>query len=67
MSSTCAAICEYQSETQMPLWPCCLNVRCDGMSALVAVPMAVMGRPNEAGMGWPASFSNVGLGSNRSR
>src|SRR5712692_1256851 len=66
MSSTCSAIFGYQSETQMPLWPYCLNARLLGMRVLFEVPMAVMGRPNDAGMGCPAKSSSLGLGSNRS-
>ena len=59
-------MCGYQSETQMPLWPCCFQARFDGISVLPPVPMAVMGLPNDAGSGWPASRSSSGLGSNRS-
>ena len=66
MSSTCSAIFGYQSDTQMPLRPYCLNVRLLGMSVLFEVPMAVMGRPNDEGMGCPARSSSLGLGSNRS-
>src|SRR5450432_592932 len=66
ISSTCCAVCGYQSDTIMPLWPYCLKVRFDGMRVLLLVPMAVMGLPNDAGMGWPASSSSFGLGSNRS-
>ena len=45
----------------------CRNVRFDGMIVLLPVPMAVRGRPNDAGMGWPARRSRAGLGSNKSR
>src|ERR1041385_655633 len=65
-SSACSARREYQSEIQRPLWPCCLKTRLDGMIELLAVPMAVMGRPNFSGIGWPASFCNSGFGSNKS-
>src|SRR2546430_2735479 len=67
MSSTCCASVGYQSDTQMPLLPCCLKVRFDGISELEAVPIAVIGRPNDSGIGWPASLSSSGLGSKRSR
>src|SRR5258708_22171420 len=67
MSSTCLAMWGYQSETQMPLWPCCFQARFDGISVLPPVPMAVMGLPNDAGSDWAASRSSSGLGSNRSR
>ncbi len=66
MSSTCSAIFGYQSDTQSPLSPYCLKVRLLGMSVLLAVPIAVMGRPNDSGIGWPAMSSSFGLGSNRS-
>src|SRR5258708_3340919 len=62
--STCFAISGYQSETQMPLCPCCLKVRSDGMMALLPVPIAVVTVPNDAGIGLPASDSRAGLGSN---
>src|SRR5580704_10166447 len=66
MSSTCCAMLGYQSETQIPLWPCCFQVRFEGISVLPPVPMAVMGLPNDAGSGWPASRASSGFGSNRS-
>ena len=62
ISSTCCAMCGYQSETHMPLWPYCLKVRLVPISVLLAVPMAVMGVPNDAGMGWPASSLQLRLG-----
>src|SRR3989442_6138849 len=67
VSSTCFASVGYQSETQMPLLPYCLKLRFDGMRELEAVPMAVMGRQNDSGIGWPASLSSSGFGSKRSR
>src|SRR6267143_427644 len=66
MSSACCASVGYQSETQMPLLPYCLKLRFDGINELEAVPMAVIGRPNDSGIGWPASLSSSGLGSKRS-
>src|SRR5947209_2480800 len=66
MSSTCCARVGNQSETQMPLLPYCLKVRFDRIRELEAVPMAVMGRPKDEGMGWPLSLSSSGLGSKRS-
>src|SRR5947209_533118 len=63
-SSTCFAVSGSQSETQIPLSPCCFQVRLEGIRVLLAVPMAVITFPNEAGMGCPANFSRVGLGSN---
>src|SRR5258706_2483097 len=62
--STCLAISGYQSETQLPLCPCCLKVRSDGMMALLPVPIAVVTLPNDAGIGLPASASSAGFGSN---
>src|SRR5207253_9650284 len=38
-SSACCATLEYQSDTQMPLWPYCFHWRVDGMSVFDAVPM----------------------------
>ena len=67
MSSTCWARCGSQSETQMPLWPYRLKARLLGINELLAVPMAVMTLPKDSGIGWPASFSRAGFGSNRSR
>src|SRR5215469_5741955 len=61
ISSTCCAMFGYQSETQMALWPYCWNVRLLGIKVLLEVPMAVTGRPNDAGMGWPARSSSLGL------
>src|SRR5260370_32909507 len=66
ISSTCSAMLGYQSETQAPLWPYCLKVRFEPRSVLLPVPMAVMGLPKEAGMGWPLSSVSLGLGSKRS-
>ena len=37
-----------------------------GMMVLPTVPMDVSGRPNDSGIGLPASLSSAGLGSNRS-
>ena len=34
MSSTHVAISGYQSLTQMPDWPCCLNLRCEASSGV---------------------------------
>ena len=42
MSSTCLAMYGSQSETQMPLSPCCLNLRFVGRIVFEAVPMAVL-------------------------
>src|SRR3954468_18423610 len=67
MSSTCSATVGYQSDTHMPLCPCCFHCRESGISVFDAVPMAVTTLPNDAGIGCPASFCNVGFGSNRSR
>src|SRR5579863_5741457 len=66
ISSTCCAISGYQSETQMPDCPYCLNVRLVPISELLLVPMAVMTLPKDAGMGWPLSSLSFGLGSKRS-
>ena len=56
ISSTCCATLGYQSETHMPLCPYCLKLRFEPSKVLLLVPMAVMGLPEEAGMGWPASL-----------
>ena len=56
----------YQSETHIPLCPYCLNVRFDGISVLLAVPIAVITFPNDAGIGCPANLSSSGFGSKRS-
>src|SRR5690242_20271879 len=66
ISSTCFAISGYQSDTQIPLWPYCLKVRNDGINELLPVPMAVIGWPNDSGIGLPASFTSSGFGSKRS-
>src|SRR6266853_255480 len=66
ISSTCSATFGYQSDTHAPLWPYCLKVRLEPSSVLLLVPMAVMGFPKEAGMGWPESSVSFGLGSKRS-
>ena len=50
----------------MPLWPYCLNVRLEGISVLVAVPMAVIGRAERLRHWLAASLSSSGLGSKRS-
>src|SRR4051812_41512283 len=68
MSSTYLAISGYQSLTQMPDWPCCLNLRWLAISGVPAVlPIAVCGRGKLAGSGLPASLLSAGLGSKRSR
>ncbi len=63
ISSTCCAILGYQSDTQIPLWPYCLKVRLVPISELLPVPIAVMGLPNEAGIGCPFNSFSLGLGS----
>src|ERR1051326_1658435 len=66
-SSTCWAISGYQSDTQMPLCPCCLKVRLDGISPFEDVPgIAVNFGRIDSGIGWPAISFSFGLGSNRS-
>src|SRR5207245_6383681 len=67
ISSTCCATLGYQSETHMPLRPYCLKVRLEARRVLLLVPMAVIGFPKEAGMGWPFNSTSFGLGSKRSR
>src|SRR5262245_43150145 len=64
--SACSARRGNQSEIHRPLCPCCCQRRFEGMSVLLAVPIAVIGRPNDSGIGWPANRSNSGLGSNKS-
>ncbi len=65
-SSACLAMCGYQSDTHRPLSPCCANLRREAINVLPAVPMAVIGRPNDAGIGSPSISASFGLGSNRS-
>ena len=50
----------------MPLLPCRFHVRGEPISVLPPVPIAVIGLPKLAGIGWPDSLFNSGLGSNRS-
>src|SRR5262249_3961729 len=66
-SSACSATFGYQSDTQIPLRLYCFHARLEGISVFDAVPIAVIGRPKDSGMGWPASLSSSGLGSNVSR
>src|SRR5579884_2480486 len=67
MSSTCCATFGYQSDTQIPLWPYCLNVRFEGISPFFEVPgIAVNFGRIDSGIGCPCSSLSFGLGSNRS-
>src|SRR5437762_9254048 len=66
ISSTCWATLGYQSDTHMPLCPYCLKVRFEASKVLLLVPMAVMGLPNEAGIGWPFVSVSFGFGSEMS-
>src|SRR5689334_13744227 len=67
MSSTHSAVCGSQSETQMPLWPCCFHVRFDASSGDLNSPIDVSTLGKLSGIGWPASSFNFGFGSNVSR
>src|ERR1700722_771665 len=67
MSSACLAKFGYQSETQMPACPYCLNVRLLGIIPFLDVPgMAVNFGRIDSGKGCPASSTSFGFGSNRS-
>src|SRR5688500_8597567 len=67
MSSTHVAISGYQSLTQPPDSPCCLNVRLHASKSVYAVrPIAVTGRTKLSGSGLPAILLSAGLGSNKS-
>src|SRR6185369_5810998 len=66
ISSTCSATFGYQSDTHMPLCPYCLKVRLEPSRVLLLVPMAVIGLPKEAGIGWPLNSVNLGFGSKMS-
>ena len=61
MSSTCCAMCGYQSETHMPLWPYCFHLRVRRHQRVVRRPIAVISLPNDAGIGCPASFVELRL------
>ena len=61
MSSTHSAICGITCETQVPLCPCCLNLK--------GVPMRGPGLPKKGstpGSLWPSLLVSWGLGSKRS-
>ena len=66
-SSTQVAMCGSQSETQIPLWPCCFHFRCEARSGERPSPMGVITGLKLGGNGWPASRFSSGLGSNVSR
>src|SRR5258708_25395424 len=64
MSSTCWAMLGYQSDTQIPLCPYCLNVRLEGIMPFLDVPgMAVNLGRIDSGRGCPCSSTSLGLGS----
>ena len=42
MSSTQVAMCGSQSDTQIPLWPCCFHFRRDAMRGARPSPMGVI-------------------------
>ncbi len=63
-SSAQVAICGSQSETQIPLWPCCFHFRCEARSGERPSPIGVMTGLKLGGNGWPASRFTSGLGSN---
>ena len=67
ISSTCSAVCGYQSDTHMPLCPYCLKVRFEGIRPFFDVPgIAVNFGRIDSGIGWPAMACSLGFGSNRS-
>src|ERR1700732_4663808 len=64
ISSTCSAMFGYQSDTQMPLCPYCLNARLDGIRPFFEVlAMAVNFGRIDSGIGCPCISSSLGLGS----
>src|SRR5438477_2386243 len=65
-SSAQVAISGSQSETHIPLWPCCFHLRLEANSGESNSPIGTMTRPMLDGMRWPASSLSFGLGSNRS-
>src|SRR5258706_15935027 len=66
-SSACREVWGSQSEIHRPFLPCCFHFRLGARRVLSEVPMAVMTRPKDLGMGWPARRSRAGLGSHVSR
>src|ERR1043166_831423 len=66
MSSTHSAVCGSQSETQMPLWPCCFHARFEPSSGELCSPIEVSTLPKLSGKRWPASSLSFGFGSKRS-
>src|SRR5439155_1693618 len=54
-SSACCAMCRCQSETHVAEGPYCFHLRGDGRIVLSLVPIAVMTRPKDEGIGLPAS------------
>ena len=63
-SSTHVAICGSQSDTQMPLCPCCCHLRLEAKSGERPSPIGVITGLKLAGSGWPARRFSSGLGSN---
>ena len=57
-------MCGSQSETQIPLWPCCFHFRCEASSGERPSPIGVITGLKLGGSGWPASRFSSGLGSN---
>ena len=55
-----------QSDTQIPLWPCCFHLRGQARSGEPISPIDVMTLPKLSGSGLPASLFKSGFGSNRS-
>ena len=63
-SSAQVAMCGSQSETQIPLWPCCFHFRREASSGERPSPIGVITGLKLGGSGWPASRFSSGLGSN---
>ena len=57
-------MCGSQSETQIPLWPCCFHFRCEARSGARPSPIGVITGLKLGGSGLPASRLSSGLGSN---
>ena len=63
-SSTQVAMCGSQSETQIPLWPCCFHFRREARSGARPSPIGVITGLKLGGSGLPARRLSSGLGSN---
>ena len=57
-------MCGSQSETQIPLWPCCFHFRFEAKSGARPSPIGVITGLKLGGSGLPARRLSAGLGSN---